>query len=264
MTDYNHDPLVPRVGNESDLAAATAHPNEVLWTQDTLKLYVEQDGAKILIGSAALRLVEEVVVATTGDITLANEQTINGVGVVADDRVLVKDQTAPEENGIYDVVAGGAWTRSADANTWAEYVNLYTFVRGGTTDSNTGWRCTALAGGTLESDPLDFFVYFAIVAVAEHAIDGAKHTIGSLTSGRLVQSDGSKLAPATNTNTDVAAAVTASHARQHAATSSSDHSAATGTDKGKYLRADPSSGAMIFDTPAVGGSGDILAVQVFS
>jgi hypothetical protein len=52
MTDYNHDPVVPRVGPAANLAAATAHPNELLWTSDTFRLYVEQGGAKKLVGEA--------------------------------------------------------------------------------------------------------------------------------------------------------------------------------------------------------------------
>ncbi len=52
-------------------------------------------------------------VATTTNITLSGEQTIAGVAVVADDRVLVKDNTDGIENGIYDAKSG-AWVRSLD------------------------------------------------------------------------------------------------------------------------------------------------------
>ena len=52
-------------------------------------------------------------VATTANITLSGTQTIDGVAVVANDRVLVKDQTDQTENGIY-IVSATAWTRSAD------------------------------------------------------------------------------------------------------------------------------------------------------
>jgi len=50
MTDYNHDPLVPRTGLAANLAAAVAYVNELLWTTDTKQLYCEQGGAKIHIG----------------------------------------------------------------------------------------------------------------------------------------------------------------------------------------------------------------------
>lgn len=52
-------------------------------------------------------------VATTANISLTGLQTIDGYLTVAGDRVLVKDQTDPKENGIYDAAAG-AWVRSED------------------------------------------------------------------------------------------------------------------------------------------------------
>jgi len=85
---------------------------------------------------------------TTVNITLSGTQTIDGVAVIAGDRVLVKNQTAPAENGIY-VVAASAWSRSTDMNTWAEVPNSFTFIEGGTTQADTGWVCTSPAGGTL-------------------------------------------------------------------------------------------------------------------
>lgn len=57
---------------------------------------------------------------TDTNITLANEQTLQSVSLVAGDRVVVGGQTDPTENGIYDVVDAGAWTRSADADTSEE------------------------------------------------------------------------------------------------------------------------------------------------
>lgn len=53
--------------------------------------------------------------ATTANITLYGEQTIDGVAIVTGDRVLVKDQTAGYENGIY-VADTGQWRRSRDFN----------------------------------------------------------------------------------------------------------------------------------------------------
>ena len=57
-----------------------------------------------------------VVAATTANITLSGAQTIDGVSVVAGNRVLVKDQSTSSANGIY-VAAVGAWARSTDADT---------------------------------------------------------------------------------------------------------------------------------------------------
>ena len=87
-------------------------------------------------------------VATTANITLSGTQTIDGTAVVADDRVLVKNQTAPEANGIY-IVAAGAWTRAADQDVWAEVPGAYVFVSVGTANADLGFVSTADAGGTL-------------------------------------------------------------------------------------------------------------------
>ena len=76
-------------------------------------------------------------VATTANITLSGTQTIDGVAVVAGDRVLVKDQTAGATNGIY-VVAAGAWARSTDADTISELAGSCVSVDSGTT--NGGFR----------------------------------------------------------------------------------------------------------------------------
>ena len=71
--------------------------------------------------------------ATTANITLSGEQTIDGVSVVADDRVLVKDQTDGIENGIY-YAASGAWVRAIDFD--------------GTRDVKSG-TVIVVAGGTV-------------------------------------------------------------------------------------------------------------------
>lgn len=53
--------------------------------------------------------------ATTANITLSGEQTLDGIALVAGDRALVQDQTAAEDNGIYTVSAGD-WVRAPDWN----------------------------------------------------------------------------------------------------------------------------------------------------
>lgn len=83
-----------------------------------------------------------VVAATTEDITLSGEQTIDGVAVVAGDRVLVKDQSTGSQNGIYVVSASG-WSRSSDADGNAEVTaGFAVFVTEGTINGDTGWVLT--------------------------------------------------------------------------------------------------------------------------
>ena len=89
------------------------------------------------------------VVATTVNLAaLSGLLTIDGVTVVAGDRVLVKNQTLTQNNGIY-LAASGAWTRALDMDVWAEVPNAFTFIETGTTQADTGWVCTANQGGTI-------------------------------------------------------------------------------------------------------------------
>ena len=91
-----------------------------------------------------LDIKDSVRIATTANITLSGTQTIDGVVLVAGNRVLVKDQTTASQNGIY-IVASGAWTRSADFdNTPGTEVSpgSFTFVEEGTTNANSGWVLT--------------------------------------------------------------------------------------------------------------------------
>lgn len=89
-----------------------------------------------------------VVVATTNNISLTGEQTIDGIAVVTGNRVLVKSQSTAFANGIY-IVDVGPWTRSSDANTWNELISAFVFVETGSSLADTGWVCTVNAGGTL-------------------------------------------------------------------------------------------------------------------
>jgi len=61
-------------------------------------------------------------VASAGPLTLAGEQTVDTVNLVVGDRVLVKDQVNPVENGIYSVSAG-PWTRATDFNEAKDVVS---------------------------------------------------------------------------------------------------------------------------------------------
>lgn len=94
--------------------------------------------------------------ASTANIaTLSGTMTIDGIALVANDRVLVKDQTTPSQNGIY-VVNAGAWTRAADADTWDELVSAYVFVEQGTVNADNGYLCSVDAGGTLGTTAVSF------------------------------------------------------------------------------------------------------------
>jgi hypothetical protein len=81
---------------------------------------------------------EAVKAATTANIDLAvgGLLVIDGYQTIASDRILVKNQTALKENGIY-VAGAGAWTRSTDTDSTTEIKSAVTFVENGNTYS--GW-----------------------------------------------------------------------------------------------------------------------------
>jgi hypothetical protein len=89
-------------------------------------------------------------VATTAAGTLAssfeNGDTVDGVTLATGDRILIKDQAAGAENGIYTVNASGAPTRASDANAEGELSDgTYVFVESGTTNADSGWVIITVA-----------------------------------------------------------------------------------------------------------------------
>lgn len=96
------------------------------------------------------------VVATTANIaTLSGLLTVDGITLVAGDRVLVKNQSTASQNGIY-LASASAWTRATDMDAWTEVPNAFTFVEQGSTQADTGWVCTSNAGGTLNTTAITF------------------------------------------------------------------------------------------------------------
>lgn len=77
--------------------------------------------------------------ATTGPIVLTGLEPVDDVALTAGDRVLVKNQVAGAENGIY-VVGAGAWARAADANSAAKLTSGAVIpVESGTLNADTLW-----------------------------------------------------------------------------------------------------------------------------
>ena len=109
-------------------------------------------------------------VATTANITLTGTQTIDGVSVIAGDRVLVKNQTTASANGIY-VAAAGAWTRALDADTNNEVVSgLTVFVTEGTASGDKQYSLLTDGAITLNTTALSF---------GQTAATGSTYTAGN-------------------------------------------------------------------------------------
>jgi hypothetical protein len=98
--------------------------------------------------AAGLSWKQPVLCATTVSISLTGLQTLDGVTVVAGDRVLVKNQGTASQNGIY-LASATAWSRAPDADVWTDLISAITFVETGSTQSGSAWYCTAQPGGTL-------------------------------------------------------------------------------------------------------------------
>lgn len=98
-------------------------------------------------------------VATTGPGTLAtdfeNGDTIDGVVLATGDRILIKDQVDPAENGIYDVQASGAPVRSSDYNAPSEIPGSYTVAQLGTVNQGTLFVTTS-SPAVIGTDPIVF------------------------------------------------------------------------------------------------------------
>jgi hypothetical protein len=95
-------------------------------------------------------------VATTANITLSGTQTIDGIAVIAGDRVLVKNQTTQANNGIY-VVAAGAWARSADANLASELAAATVGIDSGTVNGGLSFDTDFKSTDTLDTTAMSWF-----------------------------------------------------------------------------------------------------------
>lgn len=109
--------------------------------------------------ASGLNIKESCVVATTVNITLSGTQTIDGVAVTSGQRVLIKNQSAQSQNGIY-IVSASTWSRSSDAATWADLIGATVFITSGSTQAASTWTCSATAGGTIGVTAV-VFVQFA-------------------------------------------------------------------------------------------------------
>lgn len=103
---------------------------------------------------------DSVRVATTTAGTLAtsfeNGDTIDGVTLATGDRILIKDQAAGAENGIYTVNASGAPTRATDFDENSEVQQAAVWVQEGTTNADSGWVLTNNGTITLGTTALVF------------------------------------------------------------------------------------------------------------
>ena len=115
--------------------------------------------------------------ATTANITLSGTQTIDSVTLVANDRVLVKNQTVPSGNGIY-LVKAGAWTKATDADGSNLTEGAFTFVEDGAVNQGRGYVYSATDVWTQFSKATE------ITAGTGISVDGQTVSISSTYTGQ--------------------------------------------------------------------------------
>lgn len=131
--------------------------------------------------SAGLSWKDAVRVASTAQRTLSGLTAIDGVTPVANDRVLLKNQTAPAENGIW-LAQSGAWTRALDADTGAELEGATVFVMEGTTHADQAWTMTTnapITPGTTGLTWVQFGAGTAYTAGAGLTLTGSTIDVGA-------------------------------------------------------------------------------------
>ncbi len=121
-------------------------------------LYVD---SAVSVAAAGFDSKESVRAATTTAGTLAtsfeNGDTVDGVVLATGNRILIKDQAAGAENGIYTVNATGAPTRATDADASSEVTGgMYVWVNEGTANGDKGFSLVTNDAITLGATALVF------------------------------------------------------------------------------------------------------------
>ena len=119
--------------------------------------------------------------ATTANITIStalnNGDTLDGVTLSTNDRVLVKNQNTASENGIYKV--GSSPARVDDLATGADAAGAFTFVEQGTVNGDNAFVCSSDKGSAVVGTNNLTFVQFsgAGQVIAGDGLDKSGNTL---------------------------------------------------------------------------------------
>jgi hypothetical protein len=99
--------------------------------------------------------------ASVANVTISSApSTVDGVTLATNDRILLKNQSAPAENGIYQFNGtGSALTRTNDADTFAEIVAAALLITEGTTNAASKFVNNNIDGGTLGTTAITFVAF---------------------------------------------------------------------------------------------------------
>ena len=111
-----------------------------------------------------LSIKNSVTAASTGPVNLsllALNATLDGVVLAVGNRILLKDQTNPIENGIYVIAPSAPPPRSADMATNVNATGIFSFVQSGTVNASSGWVVTNQSGNARVGTDAIFFTQFS-------------------------------------------------------------------------------------------------------
>ncbi len=125
-----------------------------------------------------LDIKDSVKVATTANITLSGTQTIDGVAVSADERVLVKDQSTSSQNGLY-LCKASTWARTDDLAAGVDAAGAFAFVEQGTVNADNAFVCSSDKGSAVVGTNNLTFVQFsgAGQVIAGNGLDKSGNTL---------------------------------------------------------------------------------------
>ncbi|MER8793973.1 hypothetical protein NKH75_07160 [Mesorhizobium sp. M0984] len=210
-----------KLGKDSGVAVSSLAPKNNAVFTGTTTLAADpaaalQAATKQYVDNLALNVGKRGTVraATTANITIStalnNADVLDGVTLATGDLVLVKDQSAPAENGVY--VVGVSPARSSEYDTYNEHPGSLIAVKEGTVNAERLYLCTSNDGGTLNTTAIAYsgvsiaiidgaitFVKLATAAVAT----AAEYRTGTATS-KLLTLDLVNAAMAEVTLTDAA------------------------------------------------------------
>jgi hypothetical protein len=115
------------------------------------KDYVDSVAGGSSVAKSAVRVV------SLSNLDLDGAETVDGISLSNNDRILVAGQTAPAENGIYIVNTAAAWARASDADAVSEFpIGAMIIVREGDTYEQTLWYQSSAQPSTLGTDPITY------------------------------------------------------------------------------------------------------------
>ena len=138
--------------------------------------------------SSGLVFKNSVRVATISNITLSGLFLIDGVLIIENDRVLVKDQSNKNENGIY-LSKSGSWLRASDFDSNTAIKGSFVFVENGDLNANTSFVCSNNSSIVIDTTEILFTKFTSAGQIfADNGLikDGNKISINPKLNGGIV------------------------------------------------------------------------------